>query len=83
MVAAGEVVPNTAIQFYDASDRCPFAAKAWLTLVEKGLNFDRKTIDLKDKPKQFTDLYASINPDPAARAKVPLIIGTLRLSADA
>ncbi|DBB04187.1 hypothetical protein WJX77_003384 [Trebouxia sp. C0004] len=66
--------PITAVQFYDASDSCPFAAKAWLTLLEKGIKFERHTVNLKDKPKYFTDLYASINPDPTARAKVPLLI---------
>lgn len=66
--------PITAVQFYDASDSCPFAAKAWLTLLEKGIKFERHTIDLNNKPKYFSDLYASINPDPAARAKVPLLI---------
>ncbi|DBB07594.1 TPA: hypothetical protein ACH3X3_009034 [Trebouxia sp. C0006] len=66
--------PIAAVQFYDASDSCPFAAKAWLTLLEKGIKFQRHTIDLKDKPKYFSDLYASINPDPTARAKVPLLI---------
>ena len=71
--------PVTAVQFYDASDSCPFAAKAWLTLLEKGIQFERHTIDLKNKPKYFSDLYASINPDPAARAKVPLLIGSARI----
>jgi glutathione S-transferase len=71
--------PIAAVQFYDASDSCPFAAKAWLTLLEKGITFERQTIDLKNKPKYFSDLYASINPDPAARAKVPLLIGSARI----
>ena len=71
--------PIAAVQFYDASDSCPFAAKAWLTLLEKGIKFQRHIIDLKDKPKYFSDLYASINPDPTARAKVPLLIGSARI----
>ena len=71
--------PITTVQFYDASDSCPFAAKAWLTLLEKGIKFERHTIDLKNKPKYFSDLYASINPDPAALAKVPLLIGSARI----
>ena len=74
-MAAVATYAKTAIQFYDASDSCPFAAKAWLTLIEKGIEFERQTIDLKNKPKHFTELYASINPDSTARAKVPLIVG--------
>lgn len=73
-MAAVVTYAKTAIQFYDASDSCPFAAKAWLTLIEKGIEFERQTIDLKNKPKHFTELYASINPDSTARAKVPLIV---------
>ena len=72
--AAGKI-PYVPIQFYDADDSCPFAAKAWLTLLEKGLNFERITINLKNKPQEFTYLYTSLNPDPAAKAKVPLIVG--------
>lgn len=28
---------------------------------------------MQDKPKDFADLYASIHPDPSARAKVPIL----------
>lgn len=72
--AAGRV-PYVPIQFYDAEDSCPFAAKAWLTLIEKGLNFERISIDLKNKPQEFTYLYSLLNPDPSAKATVPLIVG--------
>ena len=57
--------------------RCPFAQRAWITLLEKKLNFNQKIVDLKNKPKHFVDLYASIHPDPTAPAKVPIIIGML------
>ena len=43
------------------------------------IKFERHNIDLKNKPKYFSNLYASINPDPAARAKVPLVIGSARI----
>lgn len=55
--------------------RSSFAQRAWITLREKNLNFEHKIVDLKEKPKHFKDLYASIHPDPAAPAKVPIIIG--------
>ena len=57
------------------SRRCPFAQKAWITLVEKQLNFDQKIVSLQDKPKHFKELYASIHPDPTAPAKFSIIIG--------
>ena len=59
--------------------RCPFAQRAWITLVEKRLNFEHKIVDLQNKPKHFKDLYASIHPDPTAPAKVPIIIGESRM----
>ena len=31
-------------------------------------------MDLNNKSQEFQDLYASINPDPAASAKVPILI---------
>lgn len=40
------------------------------------MNFEHKIVDLKNKPKHFTELYATIHPNPAAPAKVPIIIGT-------
>ena len=49
--------------------------RAWLTLVEKDLKFERKTIDLGNKPNSYLELYASIYPDPNAKAKVPIIVG--------
>lgn len=72
MVALSKV-PSTAIQFYD-SGTCPFAQRAWITLIEKKLNFEQKIVDLQNKPKHFKELYASIHPDPTAPAKVPIII---------
>lgn len=73
--AAGRV-PYVPIQFYDSDDRCPFAAKTWLTLIEKGINFERISIDLKNKPQEFAYLFTSLNPDPSATAQLPLIVGT-------
>jgi len=55
--------------------RCPFAQRAWITLIEKKLNFEQKIVDLQNKSKHFKELYASIHPDPTAPAKVPIIIG--------
>lgn len=55
--------------------RCPYAQRAWITLVEKNLNFEHRIVDLGNKPKHFKELYASIHPDPTAPAKVTIIIG--------
>lgn len=56
------------------SGTCPYAQRAWIALVEKDLPFDHKIVSLQDKPKDFTDLYAEINPDSAASAKVPILV---------
>lgn len=66
-------VPSKPIQFYD-SGTCPYAQRAWITLVEKNLNFEHRIVDLGNKPKHFKELYASIHPDPTAPAKVTIII---------
>lgn len=55
--------------------RCPFAQRAWLTLEELGVPYDHKLADPANKPKEFTDLYASIVQNTDDSAKVPTIIG--------
>ena len=55
--------------------RCPFAQRAWLTLEELGVPYDHKLADPTNKPKEFTDLYASIVQNTDDSAKVPTIIG--------
>lgn len=61
------------ITLYD-SGTCPYAQRAWIALVEKELPFNHRIVDLANKPEDFVQLYAEINPDPEARAKVPILI---------
>lgn len=35
--------------------------------------FEQRIVDLQDKPKDFSDLYSSIHPDPNSRAKLPIL----------
>jgi hypothetical protein len=39
--------------------------------------FEHKIVDLQNKPKDFSDLYSSIHPSPAASAKVRLWLSPL------
>ncbi|EFN54900.1 hypothetical protein CHLNCDRAFT_135021 [Chlorella variabilis] len=58
---------------YD-SKTCPYAQRSWITLLEKGLPFEIRLVDLNDKDEEFVKRYHSINPDQAAPAKVPILI---------
>ena len=51
----------------------PWAHRAWLCLLEKGLPFEEEIVDLADKPEHFKEKYASLSPVPTARAKVPIL----------
>jgi len=43
-------------------------------LLEKGVPFEKKLVNLQDKPADFCELYATASPDPlVARAKVPIL----------
>lgn len=44
-----------------------------MALLEKGVEFEHKIVDLQNKPEDFVELYASLHPDPSARAKVPIL----------
>lgn len=55
------------------SGTCPYAQRAWLALLEKDVEFEHKIVDLQNKPEDFVALYASLHPDPTARAKVPIL----------
>ncbi len=54
---------------------CPFAQRAWIALLETGVAFDERQIDLANKPQDFLDLYRTLNPDPDAKAVVPILHG--------
>ncbi|EIE18172.1 glutathione S-transferase [Coccomyxa subellipsoidea C-169] len=67
----------TPITFWDITPSpggCPFAQRAWLTLEELGIPYEHKLADPANKPKEFTDLYASIVQNTDDSAKVPTII---------
>ena len=54
---------------------CPYAQRAWLTLLEKGIPFEKKRIDLKNKSKEYTEIYSrAIGRDPESDGKVPTIV---------
>ena len=48
------------------------AQRSWIALIEKGLSFEIRPVDLANKDAEFVDLYHSVNPDPASAAKVCL-----------
>ena len=69
----------SAVTFYNdalthnGKSKWPWAHRAWLTLLEKKVNFTTIPVPLNNKPQWYKDLYASVHPDPLARAKVPII----------
>ena len=56
------------------------AQRSWIALVEKGLPFKIRKVDLNNKDEEFVSLYRSINPDPDAAAKVSTRDGWSRSS---
>lgn len=56
------------------SGTCPYAQRAWIALAEKGVSFEHKIVDLKNKPAVFLEKYAAaVHGDTSIRAKVPLL----------
>lgn len=54
---------------------CPFAQRAWLTLLELGVPFELKETSLTDKPAWFSETYAkAVGADPASNGKVPVLV---------
>ncbi|BDA48821.1 probable glutathione S-transferase U26 [Coccomyxa sp. Obi] len=74
MVTTAAPKPITFWDITPAPGGCPFAQRAWLTLEELGVPYDHKLADPANKPKEFTDLYASIVQNTEDSAKVPTII---------
>ncbi|ETO25037.1 hypothetical protein RFI_12109 [Reticulomyxa filosa] len=53
---------------------CPFAQRAWLALLYKGVDFEILTCDLNDKQEFFTKAYAkALGHDPSSNGKVPIL----------
>ena len=46
---------------------CPYAQRTWLTLLELGLPFEARTVDLSSKPKEFVDAYHEVYPDASGK----------------
>lgn len=54
---------------------CPFAQRVWLTLLEKGCQFEFKEVSLTQKESWFTEIYKkAFGSDPNSDGKVPVII---------
>ncbi|CAM9563534.1 unnamed protein product [Heterosigma akashiwo] len=55
------------------SETCPYAQRAWIGALEKGLEFDLEIVDLQNKPAAFNELYSSISVCPKDSSKVPVL----------
>ena len=61
---------------------CPFAHRAWLTLLEKKVPFEKKRVDITNKSQEFADIYSKAYArDPSNKGIVPVLTyGDLVLS---
>ncbi len=54
---------------------CPFAHRAWLTLLEKDCLFEFKEVSFFQKEASFTEIYKkAYGRDPNSDGKVPVIV---------
>ena len=54
---------------------CPFAERAWITLLEKNVDFEFKEVSLKKKEPFFTETYKkALGSDPTSDGKVPILV---------
>lgn len=54
---------------------CPFAQRAWLTLLEKEVPFTFREVNLVEKEAWFTETYRrAYAHDPTSDGKVPVLI---------
>ena len=51
--------PPPVLLYRDANSWCPFCERVWFALEEKGIPFAAEFIDLRNKPKWYTDLVPS------------------------
>ena len=42
--------------YRDTNGWCPFCARVWLALEQKGVAYEEKLVNLRDKPTWFTDI---------------------------
>ena len=57
------------------SGTCPYAQRAWIALLEKGVNFEHRRVDLanKEATPDFLEAYRMANPNALSSAKVPVV----------
>ena len=54
---------------------CPFAQRVWLALLEKGIPYHKKRVELLNKSQEFKDIYSkAFARDPANEGMVPVLI---------
>lgn len=69
-IASSSTAPNLRLWI---NKSCPYAARAWITLLEKGIDCELREVDLQAKPADFNKLYSEINVDSSASSKVPIL----------
>ena len=58
------------------SKSCPYAQRCYISILEKGIDTELKIVNLEQKTEEFNQLYASLNVDPMASSKVPILEDT-------
>jgi glutathione S-transferase len=54
---------------------CPFAHRAWITLLEKQIPFDKMKVDIDNKSQEFADVYSkAYGRNPNNKGMVPILV---------
>jgi glutathione S-transferase len=79
LLVTGFAAPNvnSKVVLWTGSN-CPYAQRAWVALKEKGVEFELKKVNLKDKTAtpDFEVAYSLANPSTLSSSKVPVLIVT-------